>query len=81
KGFINDIKTRKSQLLTANSYDGQADRSLVAATKSNQVTNISPKDPMVTRDENEITNAQVGKRKLVPNVEKKKKRKKKKKKK
>ncbi|WP_326491835.1 hypothetical protein [Klebsiella pneumoniae] len=36
KGFINDIKTRKSQLFTANSYDGQAYRSLVAATKSIQ---------------------------------------------
>ncbi len=34
KGFINDIKTRSSQLFTANSYDGQAYRSLVAS-KSN----------------------------------------------
>lgn len=48
KGFINDIKNRKSQLFTANSYDGQAYRSLVAATKSNPAPNISPNDPMFT---------------------------------
>ncbi|QQZ95985.1 conjugal transfer protein TraN (plasmid) [Klebsiella pneumoniae subsp. pneumoniae] len=60
KGFINDIKTRKSQLFTANSYDGQAYRSLVAATKSNPAPNISPNDPMFTSGRNEIANAAAG---------------------
>lgn len=60
KGFINDIKTRKSQLFTANSYDGQAYRSLVAATKSNPAPNISPNDPMFTSGRSEIANAAAG---------------------
>lgn len=60
KGFINDIKNRKSQLFTASSYDGQAYRSLVAATKSNPVPNISPNDPMFTSGRSEIANAAAG---------------------
>lgn len=60
KGFIEDIKNRKSQLFTANSYDGQAYRSLVAATKSNPVPNISPNDPMFTSGRSEIANAAAG---------------------
>lgn len=60
KGFVEDIKKRKSQLFTANSYDGQSYRSLVAATKSNPVPNISPNDPMFTSGKSEIANAAAG---------------------
>ncbi|AOO59964.1 conjugal transfer protein TraN (plasmid) [Raoultella ornithinolytica] len=60
KGFVEDIKNRKSQLFTANSYDGQAYRSLVAATKSNPIPNISPNDPMFTSGRSEIANAAAG---------------------
>lgn len=60
KGFVEDIKNRKSQLFTANSYDGQAYRSLVSATKSNPIPNISPNDPMFTSGRSEIANAAAG---------------------
>ncbi|NRN29694.1 conjugal transfer protein TraN [Photorhabdus heterorhabditis] len=59
-GFINDIKTRKSQLFDAQSYDGVAYRTLVNANKDNPSPAIKPNDPMFTAGRNEIGNAVAG---------------------
>lgn len=58
--FINEIKTRKSQLFSAQSYDGVAYRTLVNANKDNPTTSVTANDPMFKTGRDEIGNAAAG---------------------
>lgn len=58
--FIDDIKNRKSQLFSAQSYDGVAYRTLVNANKDNPAPSVAATDPMFKTGRDEIGNAAAG---------------------